>query len=191
MGRGRERVRVCVLGPLWAVRLIYGRRPPDWRACLTFPSVFQGAGAGLKMQVLSWAVSAPFWQREKGPSLWWAEGVMAVASPVGKRHLSSPGPNTVSLGLGQGVLGSVLPIGRFFTKMDEGASPVTCCRNLGTQVTWAHPFMVLTGIGRFYVHRWAQIPHFPSACDPFEGYSPSPVGKPLYYLYFLKGRKTT
>lgn len=92
------------------------------------------------------------------------------------------------LGLGRGALGSASPAGRWSPRARE--PPGTCCGDLGRKshlLKLMHiarappPLTAFTGLAGFM---------FPALCDPFEGSSPPPFGQPLYYPYFLKGRKT-
>lgn len=48
--------------------------------------------------------------------------------------------------------------------------------------------VVLTGIGRFHVYHWAQVPCFPSACDPLKGPLPPPPLESFYMTCIFKGK---
>lgn len=95
--------------------LIYECRHQDWCACLIFAPLFQGTGAGLKIQFLLWANLSPLlWQYKESTDPLLAEEVIAIAiSYGGNATFPALGPTWMPLGRGQVALGSVLLIGRF------------------------------------------------------------------------------
>lgn len=168
--------------------LIYERRHQDCCACLLLPSVFQGAGAGLKIAFLFYA---SFWQCKKWQSSE-AEKVAAIAFSYGENApFPASGPTWMPLGRGQDALGSVLLIGRFLPRwMQETllspAGEITACKSLCAFHLFIKLIQTLVGS---YIYSWAQMTFFPSVCEPLKGTFFFLTEKLLYYIVFFKKKK--